>query len=294
MTAAAMRDRVALVTGAARGIGAATARELAARGMRVGLVGLEPDRLAALADELGPDHMWAGCDVTDQDAVDAAVRATVQRLGGIDVLVANAGVAHHGTVATTPVSALARTIEVNLIGTVRTVSAAIGPVIERRGYLLLVSSAAAFTAMPGMAAYAASKAGVEQFGNGLRLEVAHKGVAVGVAHMTWVDTDLVRDLKDDLPSFRAELARMPGPFGVYTPVDECARAFADAVEGRARQVFVPASLAAAEADRAAALGGRDDPALLRQAARLVPALEAEAAGLRRHFGTHSVGPGGPL
>jgi NAD(P)-dependent dehydrogenase (short-subunit alcohol dehydrogenase family) len=294
VTAAPILDRVALVTGAARGIGAATARELAARGMRVALVGLEPDRLAALADELGPDHTWAVCDVTDQTAVDAAVRATVQRLGGIDVLVTNAGVAHHGTVATTPVAALARTIEVNLIGTVRTVSAAIAPVIERRGYVLLVSSAAAFTAMPGMAAYAASKAGVEQFGNGLRLEVAHKGVGVGVAHMTWIDTDLVRDLKADLPSFRRALTSMPGALGASTPVDECARAFADAVEHRARRVFVPHSLAEVEQSRTEVLGPRAEEALLRQAAWLVPALEQESAALGRHFGAHSVGPDEPL
>src|SRR4029453_14519934 len=119
-------------------------------------------------------HPWFECDVTDQDAVDRAVADTVDALGGIDVVVANAGVSNNGTVAVNPPDALARTIEVNLLGVVRTVSAALPPVTARRGYLLLVSSAAAFTVLPGMAAYCASKAGVEQFGNALRLEVAHK------------------------------------------------------------------------------------------------------------------------
>ena len=289
MTARPLEDRVALVTGAARGIGEATARALADRGLRLGLVGLEPERLEALAAELGPDHTWVECDVTDQDAVDAAVRTVVDELGGVDVVVANAGVANHGTIRTSPVSALVRTIDVNLIGVVRTVSATLPHVVERQGYVLLVSSAAAFTAMPGMAAYMASKAGVEQFGNGLRLEVAHLGVDVGVAHMTWIDTDLVRDMKDDLPSFRRALTRMPGPLGAFTSVEECATAFVDAVEHRTRKVFVPGSLRWVESMRTVVLGRRAEVQLRRQAARLVPALEAETAETGRHFGSNSTG-----
>jgi NAD(P)-dependent dehydrogenase (short-subunit alcohol dehydrogenase family) len=293
VTAGPLDGRVALITGAARGVGAATARALAGRGMRLALVGLEPDRLAALADDLGPGHAWAECDVTDQAGLDAAVRKVVAELGGIDVVVANAGVANQGTIATSPVSALVRTIEVNLVGVVRTVSATLPHVLERRGYVLLVSSAAAFTAMPGMAAYMASKAGVEQYGNGLRLEVAHRGVDVGVAHMTWIDTDLVRDMKDDLPSFRRALTRMPGPLGAYTSVDACAAAFADAVERRSRQVFVPSSLRWVAAARTVVLGRRAEAKLRRQARRLVPALEAETAQSGRHFGAHSAGGGRP-
>ena len=292
MTVRPLQGRVALVTGAARGIGEATARALAGRGMRVALVGLEPGRLAALAAELGPEHCWAEGDVTDQATVDAAIAKAVADLGGIDVVVANAGVANQGTVAGSPVSALVRTIDVNLVGVVRTVSATLPHVLGRKGYVLLVSSAAAFTAMPGMAAYMASKAGVEQFGNGLRLEVAHRGVDVGVAHMTWVDTDLVRDMKDDLPSFRRALTRMPGPLGAYTSVEECAAAFAHAVEHRSRKVFVPSSLRWVEAVRTVVLGRRAEERLRRQAARLVPALEAETAETGRWFGTNSAGERG--
>jgi NAD(P)-dependent dehydrogenase (short-subunit alcohol dehydrogenase family) len=283
-----IRGRVVLITGAARGIGAATARAAAAAGARVALLGLEPQLLAALAAELGPAHAWFKCDVTDQRAVDGAVAGTVDTLGGIDVVVANAGVANNGTVAVTPPDAMARTIEVNLLGVVRTVSATLPHVTARRGYLLLVSSAAAFTVLPGMAAYCASKAGVEQFGNALRLEVAHLGVSVGTAHMTWIDTDLVRDMKDDLPSFRETIARLPGPLGAYTSVEVCAADFLRAIERRRRRVFVPRSLAVFQALRPVVLSPLGDLLLRGAAARAVPQLEAQVRRLGRSFGRHSV------
>ena len=154
-------NKVVLITGAARGIGAETARRLVKRGARVALVGLEPDRLAAVAGELGDRAVWFEADVTDQEAVDGAVAGTVAAFGGIDAVIANAGIANNGTVAVNPPDALVRTIEVNLVGVIRTVSAALPHITERRGYVLIVSSVAAFTMMPGMAAYAASKAGVE-------------------------------------------------------------------------------------------------------------------------------------
>ena len=169
--------RVVFITGPARGIGAALARSLAARGARLGLAGREPEKLAALSAELGPAHRWYECDVTDAASLERAVRSTAEELGGIDVAVANAGIASHGTVAVTPMDALARVIDVNLTGVVRTVHAALPHLVARRGYALLISSAAALAAMPGLAVYAAAKSGVEQFANALRLELAHKGVA---------------------------------------------------------------------------------------------------------------------
>ncbi|NUT34055.1 MAG: SDR family NAD(P)-dependent oxidoreductase, partial [Hamadaea sp.] len=117
-----LAGKTVLITGAARGIGAQVARLAAARGARVAAVGLEPDLLRQVAGEIG--GVWHEADVTDQSAMDDAVEATVRRFGGIDVVVANAGVANLGTVATGPVDALVRTIDVNLIGVIRTVSAA--------------------------------------------------------------------------------------------------------------------------------------------------------------------------
>jgi short-subunit dehydrogenase len=279
--------KVVLITGPARGIGAETARVLAARGARLSLVGLEPERLAALAAELGAGHIWFECDVTDQKAVERAVAGTIEALGCIDVVVANAGIASNGTVAIAPVDALIRTIEVNLIGVVRTVSATLPHVSAREGYYLLVSSAAALAPMPGISTYAASKSAVEQFGNVLRLEVAHKGVAVGVAHPSWIDTDLVRDHRRDLESFNELLDKLPGPFGTVISVQTCADAFVGAIERRKRKVYVPRTLAPLAAIRQLFMSSLSDYLLARHMRRLIPKVESEVLALGRSFGVNS-------
>jgi NAD(P)-dependent dehydrogenase (short-subunit alcohol dehydrogenase family) len=290
-----LRNRVVVVTGAARGIGAETARRAAARGARVSLVGLEPERLAALAAELraefGSEHPWFDCDVTDQAAMDAAIAGTVERLGRIDVVVANAGIANRGTVAISAIEDVVRTIEVNLVGAVRTVGAALPHLIETRGYCLLVASAAAFTVAPGMAAYCASKAGVEQFGNSLRLELAHRKVDVGVAYMSWIDTDLVRDVRDDVPGFDDSIKQAWGPFGTYTPVGVCADAFVEAIEHRRHRVFVPPSLKRLQPLRGLLAGRAAFRLMRRTAVASVPELEENVRKLGRSFGAHSMGRG---
>jgi NAD(P)-dependent dehydrogenase (short-subunit alcohol dehydrogenase family) len=284
-----LNEKVVLITGAARGIGAETARRLVAKGAKVSLVGLEPERLRALADELGDRAVWFEADVTSQASVDAAVEGTVGAFGGIDVVLANAGVASNGTVATSPPDAVVRTIQVNLEGVVRTVSAALPYVTERRGYVALVSSTAAFTMMPGMAAYAASKAGVEQFANCLQLEVAHNGVAVGSIHPGWIDTDMVRDQRKDLKTFDAAFDRFPWPLNATTSVGECADAIVDGIERRRAKVYVPKAIALVQALRTLTTGPIASRLIGREAKRTVPQLEQEIAGLGRHFGATSVG-----
>lgn len=283
--------KVVLITGPARGIGAETARQLAALGARLSLVGLEPELLAALAAELGAGHVWFECDVTDQTALERAVAGTVEALGGLDVVIANAGVASNGTVAVGSIEALVRIIDVNLTGVVRTVSATLPHVTERRGYYLLVSSAAVLAPFPGISTYAAAKSGVEQFGNVLRLELAHKGVAVGIAHPSWVDTDMVRDAQSDLAGFRALMGKLPGPFGRVTPLRDCATAFVDAIERRRRKVYVPRTLAAAAAVRQLLASSLADFLLGRQTRKTLPQVEAEVRALGRPFGSHSMGLG---
>ena len=286
-----LTGRTVLVTGAARGIGEHTARAVAQRGARVALVGLEPDRLAALAEELGPAHAWFEADVTDQAAIDAAVSGAVAALGGVDVVVANAGVANNNTVAVSPVEVVVRTIDVNLVGVVRTVSAALPHVIARRGYVCIVASAASFTVLPGMAAYSASKAGVEAFGNALRLEVAHKGVRVGTVHPSWIDTDLVRDQKAESPTFNQMLRELPWPMGQTTSVDECVTAIVNGIERRRRKVFVPREVALVSALRSVVLGPVGSFATQLRARKAVPELEAEAR-VERWFGSSSAGLAG--
>ena len=282
-----MHEQVVFITGAARGIGATVARRLAARGMRVALTGREPKLLEQLARELGAPHVWHACDVTRQEELARAVDAVVRELGGIDVVVANAGIASHGTLAVTPVEALARVVDVNLTGVIRTVHATLRHVIARRGYFLLVSSAAAFAPQPGMAAYAASKAGVEQFGNVLRLEMLRHGVAVGVAHPSWIDTDLVRDAQQEMPAFRETLRKLPGPFGKVTSLDACAAALVEAVVQRRRKVYVPRSLAPFAAMRHLFMSRLGDRTIDADAQRRLAALEREVESLGRPFGEHS-------
>jgi short-subunit dehydrogenase len=284
--------KVVLITGAARGIGAETARLLALRGARLSLVGLEPERLARLAAELGDGHVWFECDVTDQAALERAVAGTADALGGIDIVVANAGIASNGTVAVAPADALVRTIEVNLIGVVRTVSATLAHVTHRRGYYLLVSSAAALAPLPGISTYAAAKSGVEAFGNALRLELGHKGVGVGVAYPAWIDTDLVRDQQRDLESFNEVLRTLPGPFGSITSVADCAAAFLKAIERRKRKLYVPATLAPLAAARLLFASALSEYVMRRHARRLVPQVEAEVTALGRSFGLNSMGLAG--
>ncbi|MCA1614994.1 MAG: SDR family oxidoreductase [Acidobacteria bacterium] len=286
-----LEGKVVFITGPARGIGAETARRLASRGARLSLVGLEPELLAALASELGEGHVWFECDVTDQAALGRAAAGTVEALGRIDVVIANAGVACNGTVAVGPVEALVRTIDVNLTGVVRTVCATLAHVVESRGYYLLVSSAAALAPFPGISTYAAAKSGVEQFGNVLRLELAHKGVAVGVAHPSWIDTDMVRDAREDLAGFSEMLGKLPGPFGRVTPLGDCAEAFVRAVERRKRKVYVPRTLAAAAVLRQLFMSPLADYLMGRQTRKTLPRVEAEVRALGRSFGAHSCGLG---
>jgi NAD(P)-dependent dehydrogenase (short-subunit alcohol dehydrogenase family) len=289
-TRTSLAGQTVLITGAARGIGAALARKAAARGARVALVGLEPERLAAVADELGPQHLWVEADVTDAEALRAAVQRTVDTFGGLDVVVANAGIAPLTTVMTSSAHALARTIEVNLIGAMLTAHAALPEIAERKGHVLLISSAAAFTVLPGMSAYCAAKAGLERFGDALRLEVAHRGVTVASAHPTWIDTDMVRDTEAALPTFAATRKQLPGPLGAYTSVEACAEALVENLETRRRRVFVPGSVGIVSALRQVVTGVVSEKVMLVAAKRRVPQLERDIAALNgQEFGRNSVG-----
>ncbi|HYD53515.1 MAG TPA: SDR family oxidoreductase [Gemmatimonadaceae bacterium] len=282
-----LQGKVVLITGPARGIGAAVARRLAERGARLALVGLEPERLRALHAALGPGHFWRVCDVVDHEALQRAVDDAARELGGIDVVLANAGIASFGTVAVTPAHALKRVIDVNVSGVLHTAAATLPYLRERRGYLLVVSSAAALAAAPGLAAYAASKSAVEQFANCLRLEVGGDGVSVGSAHPCWIDTDLVRDPREEMPSFDAMLRALPGPFGTVTSLDACADAIVEAIARRRRKVFIPRSLAPLAAVRQLFMSPLSDWLVQRRARRLVAQQEREVRAIGSSFGRHS-------
>jgi NAD(P)-dependent dehydrogenase (short-subunit alcohol dehydrogenase family) len=184
-----LAGRRAFITGAARGIGAATARRLHARGASVALAGLEPELLAEVARECG-DAPWAECDVRDRGQVEDAVELAVQRLGGLDIVVANAGTAAQLPILGGDPAVFERTVEVNLIGVYYTLRATAPHIAHPRGYALAISSLAAAVHPPLLGAYCASKAGVEALADALRIELASSGARVGVAYFAELDTDM--------------------------------------------------------------------------------------------------------
>ncbi len=210
-----INGRTVLITGAARGIGAESARRLHAKGANVALVGLEPDRMEAIAAELGERAQVFEADTTDTGALERAVAGAVSAFGGVDVAIANAGIQMSGAVATVDPRAIERTLEVNLLGVWRTDRAVLPEITRRGGYLLNVASLAAATHAPLMAAYAASKAGVEAFTNSLRIETSVTSARVGCAYFGFIDTDIVRgayrqpaneQMRQMLPPFMREPA----------------------------------------------------------------------------------------
>jgi NAD(P)-dependent dehydrogenase (short-subunit alcohol dehydrogenase family) len=233
-----LTDQVVFITGAARGIGAGTARTLAARGAKLVLTDLDAEPLAALAAELGEERVLPfACDVCDLASMERAAQAAVERFGGIDAVLANAGIASYGSVMAVDPGTFKRVLDVNVLGVFYTLRATLPSVIARRGHVLIVSSEAAFAPAPGLVAYNASKAGVEHLASALRLEVSHHGVTVGSAHMSWIDTPLVQDAKADLSAFRQMLAHLP--LGKTIPLQRCVDAFVDGIEHRRRRVYVP-------------------------------------------------------
>ncbi|HEX2128363.1 MAG TPA: short-chain dehydrogenase/reductase [Solirubrobacterales bacterium] len=230
--------RTALITGAARGIGAETARRLHSAGANVALLGIEPERLDALAAELGERALWREVDVTDADAVRAAVADVVEEFGGIDIAVANAGVHWTGPMATTPLETLEREIEINLFGVVRTVHAVLPHVIERRGYILNIASLAAASHAPLMTSYAASKAGVEALTNSLRTELAGTGARAGCAYFGIIETDMVRSAFGNR-TVQAVLPVLPGFARRPAPLSSAIDAIEDGIRRRRARVWAP-------------------------------------------------------
>ena len=233
-----VNGKVVFITGAARGIGAESARRLANAGARVALVGFEPEELEKVAAQCGEGAIWVECDVTDSDALQRAVDETVERFGGIDVCVANAGISAGGPLRHSDLESYERTIEVNLLGVIRTVHACLPHVLERKGYILAIASLAAAAHAPAMGAYAASKAGVEAFADSVRAELKHLGVDVGVGYFSWIDTDMVRGA-DRHPVYGQLRANLPGPLGKTYPVSAVGKAILQGIEKRRRWVVVP-------------------------------------------------------
>lgn len=277
-----LSGRKLVITGAARGIGEKVARLAAARGARVALVGLEPDRLRALAEDLGPTASWWEADVRDGAALRSAIDSCAKAMGGIDIVVANAGIAAYGTVRQADEASFERVLDINLNGVFRTLKYATSHLEHSRGHAMVVASAVSFTPLAGLASYAASKAGAEMLALAYRQEVAHLGITVGLVHPSWIDTDLVRGAEADLPSFQELRARLPYPGNVTTSVDRAATAIVRGLIGRRGRVYVPRAVVVANWAKAALNSPAAWPWMRRFAAEVTPALEREVDALGRH------------
>lgn len=236
-----LSGRRVLITGAARGIGASLARRLHERGARVAVVGLEPEKLQEVARSCG-DAPWAICDVANRAQVDSVVATTTEALGGLDVVVANAGIANQVPLVGGEPEMMDRIIKVNLLGVYNTIRAA-GPHISHgNGYALVMSSLAAAVQLPMMGAYSASKAAVEALGNTLRIELRPSGARVGVAYFAQLDTDMTRR------GFGTEAARaLPATkrFVRITPLEAGIDALERGIARRTRRIVVPKWMAPA-------------------------------------------------
>lgn len=229
-----LTGRRVLITGAARGIGAALARRLHDRGARVALAGLEPELLEAVAAACG-DAPWWSCDVGDRTQVDRAVDGAVAHLGGLDVVVANAGVAAQLPLVGGDPAVIERTLQVNVLGAYYTLRAA-GPHISHPdGYAVAVASLAAAVHAPLLGAYSASKAAVEALGNTLRVELRASGARVGVAYFGELDTDMTHR------GFGTEAAaKLSGTaFARVAPLEVGIAALERGIARRSRRIVAP-------------------------------------------------------
>jgi NAD(P)-dependent dehydrogenase (short-subunit alcohol dehydrogenase family) len=267
--------RTVFITGAARGIGAETARRLHSKGANVALVGLEPERLESLAAELGEERAMAfEADVTDFDALRRAVDACVERFGGVDVGVANAGIAFTGPLATSSIDHVERTLAVNFLGVWRTDRALIGQITERRGYLINVASLAAMVHAPLMGPYAAAKAGVEALTDVLRIETAPTGARIGCAYFGVIDTDLARSSFAQ-PSARVMIRKMAPFMRNPAPLSKAVDAVERGIERRAGRVWAPRWLGPIIASRGL-LQSLAERQMQRDEARLLEGMKAFA------------------
>jgi NAD(P)-dependent dehydrogenase (short-subunit alcohol dehydrogenase family) len=224
-----------LITGAAQGIGAAMARLLARRHVRLSLVDIQGPALQQLARELGETMLYQQADITESDAMEEAVAATVERFGRLDVAVVNAAIVTVGSVERGDPEAFERVVSVNLWGSWRTVRAALPHIIEARGYILFVSSLSGTIQGPLHAAYNSSKAGLQAFANTLRLEVQGLGVDIGVVHNIYTATQTGREAVEH-PLIRG----LPGlPKMKPQPIEKTAAMLMRGVERRSRTIVVP-------------------------------------------------------
>src|SRR3954470_8555043 len=240
MSPYSLSGKVALVTGGARGIGFATAKELVARGAHVVVLDLFEDAVEQAAAQLGGGTLGIASDVTDRDAMDDAVATAVERFGGLDVLVANAGIASRGaTTLAAEEDQFERVIEVNLLGVWRSVRAGLPEIARRQGHVVVIASIYAFFNGVGAASYAMAKAGVEQFGRALRVELKPHGASASVAYFGFIDTEMVHQAIDADPLVDRMLVAAPKVLHKRLPPSAAGAAIVRGIERRQPRIIRP-------------------------------------------------------
>ena len=184
--------------------------------------------------------------MTDRGAMQAVVAEAVERFGGVDVIVANAGIASRAaTVRATSGETFERVLDVNLNGVHRSVIAALPEVVRRRGHVVVVASVYAFINGVGAAAYAMSKAGVEQFGRALRIELSQHGASASVAYFGFIDTAMVHQALDADSTLEANTDKaLPKFLQKRLQPAEAGRAIVQGIEGRRPRIIRPRRWAA--------------------------------------------------
>lgn len=218
-----------LITGASRGIGESLARALAARGCVLGLVARGEEGLRELAGRLdGEGHATLAADVSDR----ASIAAAAERFGAVDVVVANAGVAHYGPWLELEPEREQEMTAVNWLGTLHTVRATLPRMVERgRGHVVVMSSGAALRTFPGAAVYGATKAAQRGFAQALWHELDGTGVGVTVVYPGEIATSLHDHQHERLPEWRRG--------GHEDDPDKLARAVVEGIESDRRDVHFP-------------------------------------------------------
>ncbi len=231
-------DRVALVTGASSGIGAALSRELARQGAAVVLVARRETRLASLEAEIassGGRALAVAADVTRDGDVERAVTLALERFGRLDIVVANAGFGVAGRVERLTVDDFRRQLEVNLFGVLRTFYAALAELECSGGVFAVMGSVAGYLPGPGTAPYATSKFALRGLAESLRAELAQRGVDVVLLTPGFVVSDIRRT--DNVGRLHDD-AREPLPGWLVMPTETAARRMARAIARRRREAVI--------------------------------------------------------
>lgn len=224
-----LRDQKILITGASSGIGAELAREMARRGARVGLLARREDRLKELAEEIeriGARVAWAAADVTDAESLERGLDHLVRELGGVDIVVANAGTNQQEPPHRFEPGRALQLYDINLLGAIRLIDWALPRFLEQgSGQIVGVASVASYFGLPANAAYCAGKAALRIHLQSLRVSLKHSNIAVTTICPGFVKSELTDEF--------------PGKMPFFWPTDRAARLMADVIEKRRAEVIFP-------------------------------------------------------